>query len=87
MAEVLDELGCPREVTKEEVVSAFLQEVWDDVILGKVLACVSDPSERCRELAIQLIREVAQSLTEVDCTLKKTVPVMEERMGNNQILP
>lgn len=46
----------------------------------------SDPTEKCRELAIQLIRGVAQSLTEVDCTLRETVRVMAERMGQLPIL-
>jgi hypothetical protein len=42
-----------------------LQTAWDEVILEKVLRCVGDPTEKCRELAINLIREVAQSLSEV----------------------
>ncbi|XP_024357132.1 uncharacterized protein [Physcomitrium patens] len=130
MAELLDELGYPTEVTKSEVVSAFLQTIqrtlnclsadeqksrrdaleklqvcllkddgsgslppmdvlqaaWDEVILEKALQCVADPIEKCRELSIQLIRGVAQSLIEVDWTLKETVRVMSERMGQVPVL-
>ncbi|KAG0623087.1 hypothetical protein M758_3G148000 [Ceratodon purpureus] len=130
MAEFLDELGYPREVTKHDVVAAFLktiqrplnclsaenqrsrrnaldilfqclleddgagslppmdvlQAAWDDTILEKALRCVSDPTEKCRELAIQLIRGVAKALTEVDCTLKETILVMAERMGQVPVL-
>ncbi|XP_073391818.1 uncharacterized protein [Physcomitrium patens] len=39
-----------------------------------------------REVAIQLIREVAQSLTEVDFTLKEIVRVMALRMGQAPVL-
>lgn len=42
-----------------------MQAAWDEAILEKVLRCVTDPTEKCRELAIQLIRGVAEALTEV----------------------
>jgi hypothetical protein len=47
------------------VVDYGFQAAWDEAILEKVLRCVSDSTEKCRELAIQLIRGVAKSLPEV----------------------
>nr|XP_024382371.1 dynein assembly factor 5, axonemal-like isoform X10 [Physcomitrium patens] len=63
-----------------------LQALWDGHILDRVMRCVCDPTEKCREVAIQLIREVAQSLTEVDFTLKEIVRVMALRMGQAPVL-
>jgi hypothetical protein len=45
----------------------FFQAAWDDTILGLVLRCLSDTSEKCRELAVQLIQKVADCIPEV-CT-------------------
>ncbi|CAK9263477.1 unnamed protein product [Sphagnum jensenii] len=58
-----------------------LQAAWDDTILGLVLRCLSDTSEKCRELAVQLIQKVADCIPEVDVTVKQLVPVMADLMG------
>lgn len=43
----------------------YMQAAWDEKILELVLQRLSDHTEKCRELAIQLIRDVACAITEV----------------------
>ena len=43
----------------------YMQAAWDEKILELVLQRLSDHTERCRELAIQLISDVACAITEV----------------------
>lgn len=50
-----------------QAIFVFFQAAWDDTILGLVLRCLSDTSEKCRELAVQLIQKVADCIPEV-CT-------------------
>ena len=43
----------------------YMQAAWDEKILELVLQRLSDHTEKCRELAIQLISDVACAITEV----------------------
>jgi len=42
-----------------------MQAAWDEKILELVLQRLSDHTEKCREVAIQLISDVACAITEV----------------------
>lgn len=63
-----------------------MQAAWDEVILGKVLPCVSDSTEKCRELAIRLIRAVAQSLPEVNTQSTNSMVLEYEKNFNAKSL-
>ncbi|CAM6096313.1 unnamed protein product [Calypogeia fissa] len=64
----------------------LLQAAWDGYILRLVGRSLSDPVEKCRELAVQLISSVAKKIPRVEQTVLHIVPVIAERMGQKPVL-
>ncbi|KAG9263943.1 dynein assembly factor 5, axonemal [Astyanax mexicanus] len=65
--------------------SSELQEVFGG-LLKPVLKCVSDPAEKCRETAIQIITDFIRAVPEPEQALPYLMPCLAQRLGGKEIL-
>ncbi|KAF7698269.1 dynein axonemal assembly factor 5-like [Silurus meridionalis] len=63
--------------------SAVLQEVFASV-LKSLLKCLSDPMERCRETAIQIIGDFIRCVSKPEWSLPYVIPSVAQRLGGKE---
>ncbi|XP_061079679.1 dynein axonemal assembly factor 5 [Conger conger] len=74
-----------RETFEKSLSSDVLQEVFAS-ILKSLLKCLSDPMERCRETAIQMIGDFIRSVPKPEDCLPYLIPAFTHRLGGKEIL-
>ncbi|XP_069124070.1 dynein axonemal assembly factor 5-like [Argopecten irradians] len=55
-------------------------------IIKPLLKCFSDPVEKCRELAIHLVKDFLQTITEPQENLPYIIPILVQRLGQQDII-
>ncbi|KAL6475991.1 hypothetical protein MHYP_G00144900 [Metynnis hypsauchen] len=65
--------------------SSELQEVFAG-LLKPLLKCLSDPAERCRETAVQMIGDFIRSVPKPEDSLPYLMPCLAQRLGGKEIL-
>ncbi|XP_036409022.1 dynein assembly factor 5, axonemal-like [Megalops cyprinoides] len=65
--------------------SAVLQEVFAS-LLKPLLKCLSDPMERCRETAVQMIGDFIRCVPQPEDCLPYLMPTLVYRLGGKEIL-
>lgn len=73
-----------RETIDRGLSSSVLQEVLA-VLLKPLLKCLSDPMERCRETAINIITEFIRCVPKPEECLSYLMPCMAQRLGEKEI--
>ncbi|XP_018423410.1 PREDICTED: dynein assembly factor 5, axonemal [Nanorana parkeri] len=73
-----------KEAEDKRLSSAALQEVFGE-LLKPLLKCLSDPMERCRELAIQIITYCVTNVPRPEEALPYLIPSITQRLGNQEI--
>ncbi|KAJ8251506.1 hypothetical protein GJAV_G00222090 [Gymnothorax javanicus] len=74
-----------RETFEKSLSSDVLQEVFSN-ILKSLLKCLTDPMERCRETAIQMIGDFIRSVPRPEDSLPYLIPAFTHRLGSKEIL-
>lgn len=62
---------------------AVLQEVFA-CLLKSLLRCLSDPTERCREVAIQIIGNFIRCVSKPESSLPYIMPCLAQRLGGKE---
>ncbi|KAM8960244.1 dynein axonemal assembly factor 5 [Pelodytes ibericus] len=65
--------------------SGVLQEVFGE-LLKPLLRCLSDPMEKCRELAIQVIAHCVRNVPRPEEALPYLMPAVTQRLGNPEMV-
>ncbi|XP_064172156.1 dynein axonemal assembly factor 5-like isoform X2 [Anguilla rostrata] len=74
-----------RETFEKGLSSGVLQEVFT-CILKSLLKCLSDPMERCRETAVQMIGDFIRNVPQPEDCLPYLMPAFTHRLGGKEIL-
>uniref|UniRef100_A0A3Q2XHN2 Dynein axonemal assembly factor 5 n=1 Tax=Hippocampus comes TaxID=109280 RepID=A0A3Q2XHN2_HIPCM len=74
-----------RETVDKKLSGVVLQELFS-ALLKPLLKCLSDPTERCREIAITLISEFVRCVPEPQESLPYLMPCLAQRFGEKEIL-
>ncbi|XP_030646767.1 dynein assembly factor 5, axonemal [Chanos chanos] len=74
-----------RETIDKGLSSAVLQEIFTH-LLKPLLKCLSDPMERCREIAIQMIGEFIRCVPKPEDSLPYLMPSIAQRLGGKDIV-
>ncbi|KAI1884449.1 hypothetical protein AGOR_G00226510 [Albula goreensis] len=74
-----------RETFEKGLSSGVLQDVFT-CLLKSLLKCMSDPMERCRETAIQMIGDFIRGVPQPEDCLPYLIPVLTHRLGGKEIL-
>lgn len=74
-----------RETVDKKWSGVVLQELFS-ALLKPLLKCLSDPMERCREIAITLIGDFVRCVPEPQESLPYLVPCLAQRFGEKEIL-
>ncbi|XP_062840841.1 dynein axonemal assembly factor 5-like [Trichomycterus rosablanca] len=74
-----------RKTINKGLQSAVLQEVFA-CLQKSLLKCLSDPMERCRELAIQIFGDFVRCVPKPEDSLPYLIPALAQRLGENKIL-
>lgn len=73
-----------RETFEKSLSSDVLQEVFAS-ILKSLLNCLSDPMERCRETAIQMVGDFIRSVPQPEDSLPYLMPTFTHRLSGKEI--
>ncbi|XP_034047107.1 dynein assembly factor 5, axonemal-like [Thalassophryne amazonica] len=73
------------ETVEKRLSSSVLQEIFT-AVLKPVLNCVSDPMERCREIAITLITDFIRCVQQPEESLPYLMPCLAQRFGGKELL-
>ncbi|KAI4878326.1 hypothetical protein NFI96_024324, partial [Prochilodus magdalenae] len=65
--------------------SSELQEVFTG-LLKSLLKCLSDPAERCRETAVQMIVDFLRCVPKPEESLPYLMPCLAQRLGGKEVL-
>nr|XP_057904336.1 dynein axonemal assembly factor 5 [Doryrhamphus excisus] len=74
-----------KETVDKKLSGVVLQDLFS-ALLKPLLKCLSDPMERCREIAIMLISEFMRYVPEPQQSLPYLMPCMAQRFGEKEIL-
>nr|XP_023666379.1 dynein assembly factor 5, axonemal isoform X1 [Paramormyrops kingsleyae] len=74
-----------KETFDKRLSSVALQEVFA-CLLKSLLKCLSDPMERCREAAVQMIADFIRNVPQPEESLPYLIPALSQRLGGNEIL-
>lgn len=74
-----------KETIDKGLSSATLQEIFG-CILKSLLKCLTDPMERCREIAIQMIGDFIRCVPQPEESLPYLMPAFSQRLGGKDIL-
>ncbi|XP_061556656.1 LOW QUALITY PROTEIN: dynein axonemal assembly factor 5-like [Phycodurus eques] len=74
-----------RETVDKKLSAVALQELFS-ALLKPLLKCLSDPMERCREIAILLISEFIRCVPEPQESLPYLMPCLAQRFGDKELL-
>ncbi|XP_061892704.1 dynein axonemal assembly factor 5-like [Entelurus aequoreus] len=74
-----------RETVDKKLSGVVLQDLFS-ALLKPLLKCLSDPMERCREIAILLITDFICYVPEPQVSLPYLMPCMAQRFGEKEIL-
>ncbi|XP_005997023.1 dynein axonemal assembly factor 5 [Latimeria chalumnae] len=74
-----------RETVEKALSSAVLQEIFCGLLLKPLLRCLLDPGEKCRELAVQLLRQFVSSVPQPEEALPYLLPALSQRLGGLEI--
>ncbi|XP_077411849.1 dynein axonemal assembly factor 5 [Vanacampus margaritifer] len=72
--------------TVDKKLSGLVQQEIFSALLKPLLKCLSDPMERCREIAISLISEFIRCVPEPQESLPYLMPCLAQRFGEKEIL-
>ncbi|TSK87498.1 Dynein assembly factor 5, axonemal [Bagarius yarrelli] len=72
-----------KETIESGLSSSVLQEVFTG-LLSSLLRCLSDPMERCREVAIQIIGDFIRCVPKPESSLPYLMPYFVQRLGGNE---
>ncbi|XP_056391895.1 dynein axonemal assembly factor 5 [Hyla sarda] len=73
-----------KEAEDRRLSSGALQEVFGE-LLKPLLLCLSDPMEKCREIAIQVLTYCVTNVPRPEEALPYLVPAITQRLGNPEI--
>lgn len=74
-----------KETIDKGLSSVVLQEIFAS-LLKSLLKCLSDPMERCREIAIQMIGDFIRCVPQPEDSLPYLMPALSQRLGGKEIL-
>ncbi|XP_075686391.1 dynein axonemal assembly factor 5 isoform X3 [Rhinoderma darwinii] len=74
-----------KEVEDKRLSSGVLQEVFRE-LLKPLLKCLSDPMEKCREIAIHILSYCVTNVPRPQEALPYLVPAITQRLGNPEIV-
>uniref|UniRef100_A0A8C5QE17 Dynein axonemal assembly factor 5 n=1 Tax=Leptobrachium leishanense TaxID=445787 RepID=A0A8C5QE17_9ANUR len=74
-----------QEAQNKRLSSGPLQEVFAE-LLRPLLRCLTDPMEKCRELAIQIISHCVGNVPRPEEALPYLIPAVTQRLGNPEIV-
>ncbi|KAF7660700.1 hypothetical protein LDENG_00277490 [Lucifuga dentata] len=74
-----------RETVDKGLSSSVLQEVFSGLI-KPLLKCLSDPMERCREIAVVMITDFIRCIPKPEESLPYLMPCLAQRLGEKTIL-
>ncbi|KAG8433049.1 hypothetical protein GDO86_017357 [Hymenochirus boettgeri] len=74
-----------KQATDLNLSSSVLQEVFLE-LLKPLLRCLSDPTEKCRELAIQTLEHGVRHLPRPEETLPYLMPALTQRLANPEVV-
>ncbi|XP_075035743.1 dynein axonemal assembly factor 5 [Mixophyes fleayi] len=74
-----------KEAEDKRLSSAVLQEVFGE-LLKPLLKCLSDPMERCRELAVLILSYCVTNVPRPEESLPYLVPAITQRLGGPEIV-
>ncbi|XP_040296642.1 dynein assembly factor 5, axonemal [Bufo bufo] len=73
-----------REAEDKRLSSGALQEVFGE-LLKPLLRCLSDPMEKCREIAVQVLTHCVSSVPRPEEALPYLVPALAQRLGSPEM--
>lgn len=74
-----------KETIEKSLPSAVLQEVFA-CVLKSLLRCLSDPAERCREVAIHIIGDFIKCVSRPESSLPYLIPSLTQRLVGKEIV-
>lgn len=75
-----------KEVFSKAKFSAAVLQVTFEEILKPILKLFSDPTEKCRELSVQMVSEFAKQVTDLWSFLPYIIPTVVQRLGQPEIV-
>ncbi|KAL0993430.1 hypothetical protein UPYG_G00107790 [Umbra pygmaea] len=74
-----------RETIDKGLSSGVLQEIFTWLVKA-LLKCLTDPMERCRETAIDMLRDFIRCVPQPEDSLPYLIPALTQRLGGKEIL-
>ncbi|XP_062387628.1 dynein axonemal assembly factor 5-like [Sardina pilchardus] len=74
-----------KETIDKGLSSVVLQEIFAS-LLKSLLKCLSDPMERCREIAIHMIGDFIRCVPQPEDSLPYLMPALSQRLGGKEIV-